>query len=296
MCSSDLVTGIENDCVYKVSFANGQPATDNYRLIYEYGTLTILPRPITVRTASIEREYDGNVLSEATPEVASGSLVHDDRLTAYGNIPSLRDVGEARNEIRYCVEYDLDGPLGDYLTGDNTYNYEITYDYGTLKMIPRPITVETESGNWVYDGEEHTKITACDIWYQASPDAPLEPGPVSADQRILKAGPTTKIRDVGSVENVFEIRIAEPVPDDEAEFFVSGDTPGSVIGVRDISKNYVVVKYVYGTLTVTPRPITVFTATASREYNARPFTATEGWRTAYRFGEGDTPDERFGLV
>ena len=290
------VTGIENDCVYKVGFANGQPATDNYRLIYEYGTLTILPRPITVRTASIEREYDGNVLSDATPEVASGSLVHNDRLTAYGNIPSLRDVGEARNEIRYCVEYDLDGPLGDYLTGDNTYNYEITYDYGTLKMIPRPITVETESGEWVYDGEEHTKITACDIWYQASPDAPLEPGPVSADQRILKAGPTTKIRDVGSVENVFEIRIAEPVPDDEAEFFVSGDTPGSVIGVRDISKNYVVVKYVYGTLTVTPRPITVFTATASREYNARPFTATEGWRTAYRFGEGETPDERFGLV
>ena len=264
------VTGIENDCVYKVSFANGQPATDNYRLIYEYGTLTILPRPITVRTASIEREYDGNVLSDATPEVVSGSLVHNDRLTAYGNIPSLRDVGEARNEIRYCVEYDLDGPLGDYLTGDNTYNYEITYDYGTLKMIPRPITVETESGEWVYDGEEHTKITACDIWYQASPDAPLEPGPVSADQRILKAGPTTKIRDVGSVENVFEIRIAEPVPDDEAEFFVSGDTPGSVIGVRDISKNYVVVKYVYGTLTVTPRPITVSVLDQTKMYDGTP--------------------------
>ena len=258
------VTGIENDCVYKVSFANGQPATDNYRLIYEYGTLTILPRPITVRTASIEREYDGNVLSDATPEVVSGSLVHNDRLTAYGNIPSLRDVGEARNEIRYCVEYDLDGPLGDYLTGDNTYNYEITYDYGTLKMIPRPITVETESGEWVYDGWDHSCFPDFVVRYYLI-ETLTEPGFVSDAHQILIRERAT-IRNVGSIPNAYSVLMGVKMDwpfESDPDFYEGG------IAYRDVSKNYSVA-WKLGTLTVTARPITVSVLDQTKMYDGTP--------------------------
>jgi hypothetical protein len=117
---------------------------------------------------------------------------------------------------------------------DVTDNYAITIIEGTLEIAKKNITVITGSGSWEYDGQSHYNR---DYTVEG-----LEFGYTSENIRNL-----TYITDVGTEKNAFEVSVFN--------------------GTSDISENFEIT-YVYGTLEVTKRHITIETPSYSWVYDA----------------------------
>lgn len=67
---------------------NGQDVTDEYKIIYEYGKLTMTARPITLKAADAQKVYDGTPLTAPTYEIVEGELCEGDtpaRVTVQGS-------------------------------------------------------------------------------------------------------------------------------------------------------------------------------------------------------------------
>ncbi|MBQ9151566.1 MAG: hypothetical protein IJX72_04890 [Clostridia bacterium] len=124
--------------------------------------------------------------------------------------------------------------------GTETHNYAIFVEAGTLTVTPREVTVHTDSGTLVYDGTD-----------QSYPYVTVENG-VGDDYRAIQ--PAT-IRDVGQTENRMTVA------------FVRGD--------KDISFNYIIKGYTYGTVTVEPRPITVQIKNATKIFDKTVLKSNE---------------------
>ncbi len=203
--------------------AAGNDVTAAYLLTYEPQSVTILPRPITVSLSSAEKIYDGTPLSATGYRITEGSLVEGDELRLHG-FPELTDVtpGGLENRpssIRVTTSTGV----------DHSARYRITTVSGRLTILPRPITVRTESAEKIYDG---TDLFATEVT--------LVEGTLVEGQTMtydLAAG-LCALRTAGSIENRPGIRIS---------YYGSG---------RDCSNNYSIT-YQCGTLTVHPRPICV---------------------------------------
>lgn len=115
---------------------------------------------------------------------------------------------------------------------DCTNDYSVFIEAGTLTVAPRSVSIHTDSAELVYDGTDQSVPTAQVI------------GGVGD---TVKAVNCPAIRDVGSIENRFSVR-----------FFR---------GEKDITDNYTVTGYTYGTVTVVRRPITV-----QIDYAEKPYT------------------------
>ena len=127
---------------------------------------------------------------------------------------------------------------------ETTGNYVISYTDGTLTVNQREITIETLSASHEYDGEKFTSTAWKDVG-----DLKLVAGHTLAVVDVIG-----EITDVGS-EVVNEV-IYKVVDINGNEVVNGGNLP-----------NYII-KYVYGTLTVTPRIIRITTATDSWVYDA----------------------------
>ncbi len=139
--------------------------TKNYavgRLLF--GTLTVKPRPIIVKTASCEWKYDDKPHSYVEVEEVklggglSGELMVADHggYVNYNCITTVIDVGTYQNVIEFRA-------LTNNFT-DVSYNYEFIYIYGTLKITPRPLKIVTYSAEKTYDGTPITIGNATEEW------------------------------------------------------------------------------------------------------------------------------------
>ncbi len=117
--------------------------TENYKLDYTYGELSVKPFPITVSTGSANKVYDGMPLRNGEL-ISDNELFLDHRLTALEDLTEITDVGSVRNEY-----------LWDILSGGKSVlsNYEVTTDYGELEVTRRAITLETAGDSRAYNGE-----------------------------------------------------------------------------------------------------------------------------------------------
>ncbi|WP_026400312.1 hypothetical protein, partial [Acholeplasma equifetale] len=119
--------------------------TNNYVITYELGFLTINKRPLSIKTDSAYKVYDGTPLTRNFYEVTSGTIPEDHEMLV--SMPTvLTEPGEVTNDIHITI-LNKDGV-------DVTKNFYMTYELGTLKMDSRPLFVETESLSKVYDGLE----------------------------------------------------------------------------------------------------------------------------------------------
>ena len=115
--------------------------TDCYTLEFPQEGIDITPRPITVRTADAEKEYDGTPLTAAGYELVSGSLAFYDRIEI--NYPvSLTNVGSADN-MPELVIYDLEGE-------DVTAHYDIEWELGSLSVTPREVSFRPQGVSRTY--------------------------------------------------------------------------------------------------------------------------------------------------
>ncbi len=133
----------ENELLLTVYDALGRETTDQYEITYMLGTLEVVPRRITVSTASNTKYYDGTPVTAKGWDISSGTVAPNETVNAK-TLGEQRWVGKSTNELYFSVE--------NIYGVDTTAQYEITYDLGTLEVTPRSITISTPSAERIYDG------------------------------------------------------------------------------------------------------------------------------------------------
>ena len=206
-CPNEMSVVILND--------KGTDVTKEFEIDYEFGTLAVNPITLTVSTGNADKIYDGTpLLGDADDwNMSEGSLLRGHSVTAVMT-GTITNVGEVPNTVTCTVT--------DTATGEDvTRLYSFSYDLGTLRVIPRDITLSSASADKEYDGtplEGDPEVTA-DL-------GSLVPG------HTLEAYASASITGVGSVPNTIYATIY--------------DADG-----MNVTSNYNIIKN-EGTLTVTP--------------------------------------------
>ncbi len=129
--------------------SNKNDVSSNYSITTKLGTLEVTKRPITLTSKSYECVYDGLGHSYEDFDVTSGSLVEGHIFSEVFDA-EITNVGTLENKFSVSITA-ADGT-------DATDNYDITYEYGTLKINPRVIKLEASSLKDIYyDAQEHSK-------------------------------------------------------------------------------------------------------------------------------------------
>ncbi len=241
-CNVSRGTPYPNECIFTVA-DGASDVTGNYQVTYHFGEIIITPRPIAVTTGSGEWVYDGVPHSESGFEAEEesegrGLVSSQDHRAQAVNLPHITNVTESDMENNFLVE------IFDALGANVTENYEIAYTYGTLTIVPRPVTVTTASHTWAYDGADHF-----DGGFTAEEERDGR-GLLGADRGLEQLLSYTTVREI---------------TDSDSEI---GTVPNEL--TVTFGDNYLV-DYVYGKLRVKP-PIVVRLYTEKAEYDGNPHT------------------------
>ena len=114
------------------------------------GKLTISKRNVTLTSASDEKVYDGNALTNNKVTASVDGFAEGEGAT-YDVTGSQTETGSSKNTFKYTLN-----------EGTNADNYEITKAEGTLKVTPVTdqvtVTITGNTGSEKYDGNSH-KVT-----------------------------------------------------------------------------------------------------------------------------------------
>ena len=234
----------ENEFKIYVRDGEGAEVSPNYDITYTYGSITIEKRPIQVTTATHKWVYDaqehwdsGFTTYEVEGKEESGLLASKGHTATAIDPPTIKTIAQADMPNNFKVS------ISDGWGADVTENYEISYTYGQLSLSARPVTITTNSQEWVYDGEAHVNSGVL-------PEEQWEENGLIASHTVKASGTTpsvTNVWDTAEKNNKFTVLIFE--------------------GDEDVSENYSIT-YAYGTLTITARPIQLKTATKAWIYDA----------------------------
>ena len=237
----------DNMLIIEIVAPSGLVMTGNYEISYEYGTLTVHPRPITVTAVNAEKVYDGLPLESTEIEISSEydpALVADHRYEFY-NSGTQTDAGQGTCTVAFFRIYNGEN-------ADMTANYEVTFSDGTLTVTRRPFAVMAGSDRKVYDG---TPLTYGGWWISSAGFFPVEWHDVDVEIE-------GSITDAGTVPNVLR---SVTVWENE----------------RDVTANYDIT-CTDGKLTVDPLPITLRAGSAAKRYDGTPLVCSEyEWIAAY---------------
>ncbi len=161
----DITTRPQDNKVQLQIISGGEDVTKNYDISYEYGSLTMSPRTLQVRTDdSYGLVYNGTAQSYTSYEITKGSLGYGHYLSPK-NQATQTVPGSCENRVEYRI-----------LSGDGkdvTKNYNFSVTYGTLTVERgAPLTLSLKSLEKTYDA------------------APLDPADYSAEQLISVLGGT----------------------------------------------------------------------------------------------------------
>ncbi len=235
-----------------VTAENAKDATNNYSVFFEAGTLKINPLPITIVTPNKIITYQGadQKFSHFGFEIVDSNILNGHYIYASKSSAAV-DVGKYENDTTVAI-YDVAADK------DVTSNYDITYICGTIEIQKLPIVISTSSGVWTYDGESHYKkeFTSGFVGYN--------------DKIIVTEG--TPALDVGTYSNKLSVMIVrEPQGQDGPSDGMN--TPDEETNYVDVSYNYDI-NFVYGTLKVNERAITLKPVDSSKIYDGEPLTST----------------------
>ena len=231
---------------------NANMKAQNYVITTANGTVKMSPRAITLTAPTKQKQYDGTPLTFGADEIVA-------TLTNGGQgLPALPN-GEAFTLGDFASIAEAGRVDATFTVADGTAlmaDYAITVVPGTLTVMKNAteITVTAKSGSWVYDGAAHTLHE-----YEATNLGVLQPG------------------DALEVAFSDESVVTTPI-DGEAQNGVVANVITSVRVIRngkdDVTANYTLAPY-NGTLTVTKRPVTLTSKSASKVYDGDALTAHE---------------------
>ena len=233
----------DNEFTVRIADGNGADKTENYDVDCVYGKLIISKRPITIQTGSDQKVYDGTALTcadEADYTVIVGSAAEGQTIR-YAEAASIVDFGTEENTVTvYVTGYNEDGTIS-----ETTVNYEITVLTGTLTVTKRTVTFTSRGDTKTYDGQPLT----CQ-------DYELTGNTLLADNETSEAYFNSAPTEAGSVSNDFSVIIRK------------------ADGITNSSGNYIV-NYVFGTLTIDRRAITIKTGSDQKVYDGYALTCAD---------------------
>ena len=212
----------------KITDKNGNDVTSAYDIKLEAKSIEVLPRALGVTVSDKSAEYNDMRLAYDGYEISDGALFGEDMLQAVFS-DYIIDVGSTANTPELRV-VDKNGK-------DITYCYDISTRSGELTVEPRPVIITTPTESFVYDGWDHNSYVV-DI----SPETPLVLG-----HELYVTGSATA-NEVGTIDNTVNVKIVE------------------MLSQEDKTSNYSIFVNV-GALTVTPRPVTVYTESDTLVYD-----------------------------
>ena len=235
------------------------------------GTLTVSPATLTIVTDSGEKEYDGTALT------AGGKATFGEAETA---LEAGKDVTVALAGTE-TITVKITGSQTPVGNSENTYtitwgsvaesDYTVSPTVGKLTVTKSTtaITIVSGTNSWKYDGVDHSEPTYTVTYGTQSGTATKnDDGSYSFK---LSTGDVITISNVKTVKNV-------------------GDTAANNNTFTYALTNadqYTTVSTTYGTLTITPRTVTMTSATDSKEYDGQPLTAKTVAETGDGFIEGE---------
>ena len=209
---------------------SGQDISFCYQITTESGYLTVERRPLTIETGSAEKEYDGTPLTNSQWSLVEGNPVQEHTLKVTPS-GTQTAAGNSPNTIQLTV-LDAAGM-------DVTENYAITLKAGTLTVTPITLTFKTGSAKKVYDGLELSENTWSHVTGKLLP------------LHTLSCYTTGMQLNAGSSNNTLSVTVL--------------DAKG-----RNVTAAGYRIEVDYGTLTVTPRPITITSDSAEKLYDGWP--------------------------
>ena len=213
-----------------------------YKINGEYGKLEVSKRPLALRSKSAEKYYDGELLYEAGFDVTSGSFADDEiyECVAYS---SALNVATVENELTLCITA-ADGE-------DSTENYDITWENGTLEVLPVKLSISTAGLHDVYDGKYHFSK---DFTYSVIEGRyPGEGQPLGATGQTI------------SVVTWTEVKNATVGTPNEMTFRIS-DNDG-----EDVTSNYIFERKATGSIVIDERKITLRSSSKEKVYDGKYF-------------------------
>ena len=214
--------------------AQGVDVTANLNIKYTNGSIEISPAPLTIKTGSASKPYDGIKLT--SDEFTASGLVGEEsvRIETTG---SRMYKGTSSNT--YSIKWAGEDSGATAVKSD----YTVTDKLGTLEITPKTqkITITAGSDYKKYDG---TPLTSDDF---TCTDNIL----VEGDE--LTAVTEGTITDAGTADNVIK-------------------TYKVMHGNKDVTENYTFAPVVNGTLTVTPRSVLMISASDSKVFDTKPLT------------------------
>ena len=224
-------------------------------------TLTISPRSVTLTSQGKSREYNGKALELPEVTVEGDGFVNGE-VTDIKATGSITRVGKVTNKITYT-------PSDKF----KEKNYTITKHEGELEVTNRKqkyeITVTAKSGEAKYTGESHTLEGL-----EATKEG-LEATKFTVDgNEYTVSGLSAKVTgtDAGSYTN------------EVAGTAVVKDKAG-----KDVTAQFTV-KTANGTLTISPRSVTLTSQGKSREYNGKALELPEVTVEGDGFVNGEVTD------
>ncbi|MBO5906470.1 MAG: leucine-rich repeat protein, partial [Kiritimatiellae bacterium] len=283
--------------------------TANYTLAPYNGTLTVTKRPVTLTSKSASKVYDGDALTAHEVEVGGDGFVGEDG-ASYVFTGLQTEKGKSKNTFTYSlkggtnaafyeitkVEGDLEVTALDIAGGDDE-DWEIVLGpaltYTGLEQIQtlasvcyKGLSVDySVTGNAATDAGSYSMTLTGQGNFMGEKAVAWSIAPKAL---TLTAGSGTRVYD-GTPFTVGAVTAVGFVAGEGAEYECDGAQKDVGSSVNDVSAirwnantkggNYTVTK-VPGTLTVTPRPLTLTAANISKPYDGTPLTLTAADVTA----------------
>ncbi len=296
--------GIVENAIAGVRILRGElDVTSNYTLAPYSGTLTVTKRPVVLTSKSASKTYDGEPLAAHEVEIGGDGFVGEDGAT-FTFTGSRTDKGTSKNTFAYTlksgtraenyaitkVDGDLEVTAADISDGDDS-DWQIvmgpslaytgleqiqTLSSVTYRGLPLDCSItgnaQTDAGNYAMTlaGQGNFAGTHDVAWTIAPKSLSLTAGSGSRvyDGTPLMVGTVTAIGFVAGEGAEYECAGSQTdvgsSKNNVATINWSANTKGS---------NYAVTK-LPGTLTVTPRPVTLTAANISKPYDGTPLALT----------------------
>ena len=232
----------------KSQFANSSANFANVEFVVTDGSLQINPRSVKLTSATDEKVYDGQPLTNGVVTVSGDGFVKGEG-AAYNVTGSQTNAGSSDNTFTYTLN-----------PGTKADNYVIETAEGTLTVTPMTaevvVNIQGSKLSKVYNGAEQSvtgyKVTSIS-------DSLYKESDISFTGKAEAAG-----TDAGSYPMGLK-----------AEQF------------QNTSKNFTNVKFVVndGELTINPMPLTITAGSDSKAYNGTPLTNDTFTRTSLAAGD-----------
>ena len=203
---------------------SGVDVTEDYEISVVSATLSVTPRPITVKPTDSTKIYDGAPIVASDMEVIQGSLAAGHTLQPSVEVAS-QSVTFGTYEIR------LTGQVFDFEGNDVSANYDITADNGTFIIDKAPLIIQTKSET--YDFGPNMKI---------EPKYEIVSGELSEGDKISVRYKTP------------EEKVGMQVLSFEDENWISIENPEKGLNVTD---SYFIIGQNVGVLTINPHTLKI---------------------------------------